>query len=135
MVLGTTRLRPHLDGMRRNLAEALDVDVKQVSVKARSNDGLGWRVKVVHARPGQQSWSIWCSSEPPLRSEHEQFAGRVPMSEPVGTAGNGRDLVRRNVVEVRVRLIGASAAGAEPNVDRRQESACASWCGCRSGYR
>jgi 2-C-methyl-D-erythritol 2,4-cyclodiphosphate synthase len=27
--------------MRRNLAEALDVDVKQVSVKARSNDGIG----------------------------------------------------------------------------------------------
>jgi len=41
VVLGTTRLRPHLDGMRRNLAEALDVDVKQVSVKARSSDGLG----------------------------------------------------------------------------------------------
>jgi len=41
VVLGTTRLRPQLDGMRRNLAEALDVDVKQVSVKARSNDGLG----------------------------------------------------------------------------------------------
>ena len=41
VVLGTTRLGPHLDGMRRNLAEALDVDVKQVSVKARSNDGLG----------------------------------------------------------------------------------------------
>jgi 2-C-methyl-D-erythritol 2,4-cyclodiphosphate synthase len=41
VVLGTTRLRPHLDDMRRNLAEALDVDVKQVSVKARSNDGLG----------------------------------------------------------------------------------------------
>lgn len=41
VVLGTTRLRPHLDGMRRNLADALDVDVKQVSVKARSNDGLG----------------------------------------------------------------------------------------------
>ncbi len=41
IVLGTIRLRPHLDGMRRNLAEALDIDVKQVSVKARSNDGLG----------------------------------------------------------------------------------------------
>ena len=41
VVLGTTRLRPHLDGMRRNLAEALDIDVKQVSVTARSNDGLG----------------------------------------------------------------------------------------------
>jgi 2-C-methyl-D-erythritol 2,4-cyclodiphosphate synthase len=41
VVLGTTRLRPHVDGMRRNLAEALDVDVKEVSVKARSNDGIG----------------------------------------------------------------------------------------------
>jgi 2-C-methyl-D-erythritol 2,4-cyclodiphosphate synthase len=41
VVVGTTRLRPYLDGMRRNLADALDVDVKQVSVKARSNDGLG----------------------------------------------------------------------------------------------
>ena len=27
--------------MRQNVAEALDVDVMQVSVKARSNDGLG----------------------------------------------------------------------------------------------
>ena len=41
VVLGTPKLRPHLDGMRRNLAAALDIDVKQVSVKARSNDGLG----------------------------------------------------------------------------------------------
>ena len=41
VVLGTTRLRPHLDGMRRNLADALEVDFTQVSVKARSNDGLG----------------------------------------------------------------------------------------------
>ena len=41
VVLGTTRLRPHIDSMRHNLAEALDVDIEQVSVKARSNDGLG----------------------------------------------------------------------------------------------
>jgi 2-C-methyl-D-erythritol 2,4-cyclodiphosphate synthase len=41
VVLGTLKLRPYLDGMRRNLAEALDVDLTQVSVKARSNDGLG----------------------------------------------------------------------------------------------
>src|ERR671916_84264 len=41
VVLGTTRLRPHLDGMRRNLADAFEVDLTQVSVKARSNDGLG----------------------------------------------------------------------------------------------
>jgi 2-C-methyl-D-erythritol 2,4-cyclodiphosphate synthase len=41
VVLGTIKLRPHLAVMRRNLAGALDVDVTQVSVKARSNDGLG----------------------------------------------------------------------------------------------
>lgn len=41
VVLGTVRLRPHLEAMRTNLAEALGVPVEQVSVKARSNDGLG----------------------------------------------------------------------------------------------
>lgn len=29
VVLGTTKQRPHLDGMRRNVAEALDVDVNR----------------------------------------------------------------------------------------------------------
>jgi 2-C-methyl-D-erythritol 2,4-cyclodiphosphate synthase len=41
VVLGTVRLRPHIEGMRRNVAEALDMDQAKVSVKARSNDGLG----------------------------------------------------------------------------------------------
>jgi 2-C-methyl-D-erythritol 2,4-cyclodiphosphate synthase len=41
VVLGTIRLRPHIDAMRRNVAEALDVDEANVSVKARSNDGIG----------------------------------------------------------------------------------------------
>jgi 2-C-methyl-D-erythritol 2,4-cyclodiphosphate synthase len=41
VVLGTVRLRPHIDAMRQNLAEALGVDLDRVSVKARSNDGLG----------------------------------------------------------------------------------------------
>ena len=41
VVLGTTKLRPHLDEMRRNLADALAVGIGQVSVKARSHDGLG----------------------------------------------------------------------------------------------
>lgn len=41
VLLGTTKLRPHVGEMRRNLAGALDLDVKQVSVKARSNDGIG----------------------------------------------------------------------------------------------
>jgi 2-C-methyl-D-erythritol 2,4-cyclodiphosphate synthase len=41
VVLGTVRLRPHIDAMRRNVAEALAIDESNVSVKARSNDGLG----------------------------------------------------------------------------------------------
>jgi 2-C-methyl-D-erythritol 2,4-cyclodiphosphate synthase len=41
VVLGTTRLRPHIDAMRRNVSEALGVDLARVSVKARSNDGIG----------------------------------------------------------------------------------------------
>jgi 2-C-methyl-D-erythritol 2,4-cyclodiphosphate synthase len=41
ITLGTTRLGPHLDAMRGALAEALGADVARVSVKARTNDGLG----------------------------------------------------------------------------------------------
>ncbi len=41
VVLGTIRLRPHLAQMRANLADALRLDESAVSVKARSNDGLG----------------------------------------------------------------------------------------------
>ncbi len=41
VVLGTVRLRPHIEEMRRNVADALGIDLVRVSVKARSNDGLG----------------------------------------------------------------------------------------------
>lgn len=41
VVLGTVRLRPHIDSMRTNVAQALGLDESAVSVKARSNDGLG----------------------------------------------------------------------------------------------
>jgi 2-C-methyl-D-erythritol 2,4-cyclodiphosphate synthase len=41
IVLGTTRLRPHIEQMRTNLATALGVDLDRVSVKSRSNDGIG----------------------------------------------------------------------------------------------
>ncbi len=41
VVLGPVKLRPHIEAMRANLADALGVDVAAVSVKARSNDGLG----------------------------------------------------------------------------------------------
>jgi 2-C-methyl-D-erythritol 2,4-cyclodiphosphate synthase len=41
VTLGTTKLRPHLAEMADNLATALDVRRDQVSVKARSHDGIG----------------------------------------------------------------------------------------------
>lgn len=41
IVLGTVRVRPHIDVMRQNLAKAIGVELDRVSVKARSNDGLG----------------------------------------------------------------------------------------------
>lgn len=40
-VVGTVKLRPYVDAMAANLARALGVDISRVSVKARSNDGLG----------------------------------------------------------------------------------------------
>jgi 2-C-methyl-D-erythritol 2,4-cyclodiphosphate synthase len=41
IVLGTVRLRPYIEDMRHNLATALGIELGRVSVKARSNDGLG----------------------------------------------------------------------------------------------
>ena len=41
ITLGTTKLRPHLAAMAGNLATALNVPRDQVSVKARSHDGIG----------------------------------------------------------------------------------------------
>lgn len=41
ITLGTIRLGPYLQTMRQLLAEALDLDVARISVKARSADGLG----------------------------------------------------------------------------------------------
>jgi 2-C-methyl-D-erythritol 2,4-cyclodiphosphate synthase len=41
ITLGTTRLSRHLKQMQQNVAEALWVPASRVSVKARTNDGLG----------------------------------------------------------------------------------------------
>jgi 2-C-methyl-D-erythritol 2,4-cyclodiphosphate synthase len=41
LTLGTVRLGPHLDAMRAALAGELGVAAERISVKARSNDGLG----------------------------------------------------------------------------------------------
>jgi 2-C-methyl-D-erythritol 2,4-cyclodiphosphate synthase len=41
VVLGPVKLRPYIEDMRKNLAGALGLQLDAVSVKARSNDGIG----------------------------------------------------------------------------------------------
>lgn len=41
VTLGTVRLSPHLEAMRSCVADALGIPPARMSVKARSNDGIG----------------------------------------------------------------------------------------------
>jgi 2-C-methyl-D-erythritol 2,4-cyclodiphosphate synthase len=41
VVLERPKLRPHVDAMRANIADCLDLDREAVSVKATTNEGLG----------------------------------------------------------------------------------------------
>lgn len=36
------KMRPHIDAMRQNIAEALQIDITQVNVKATTEEGLGF---------------------------------------------------------------------------------------------
>lgn len=36
------KMRPHIDAMRQNIADALGIDVSQVNVKATTEEGLGF---------------------------------------------------------------------------------------------
>jgi len=36
------KLRPYIDLMRKNMAEALDIDVKDINVKATTEEGMGF---------------------------------------------------------------------------------------------
>lgn len=36
------KMRPHIDAMRQNIADALELDLSQVSVKATTEEGLGF---------------------------------------------------------------------------------------------
>lgn len=36
------KMRPHIDAMRQNIADALSIDVSQVNVKATTEEGLGF---------------------------------------------------------------------------------------------
>lgn len=36
------KMRPHIDSMRKNIADALEIDINQVNVKASTEEGLGF---------------------------------------------------------------------------------------------
>ena len=36
------KMRPHIDTMRQNIADALSIDIAQVNVKATTEEGLGF---------------------------------------------------------------------------------------------
>ena len=36
------KMRPHIDSMRKNIADALKIDINQVNVKASTEEGLGF---------------------------------------------------------------------------------------------
>jgi 2-C-methyl-D-erythritol 2,4-cyclodiphosphate synthase len=42
VVLETPKLRPHIDAMRAVIAEALGITIKQISVKATTNERIGF---------------------------------------------------------------------------------------------
>ncbi|HEX5316706.1 MAG TPA: 2-C-methyl-D-erythritol 2,4-cyclodiphosphate synthase [Candidatus Kapabacteria bacterium] len=42
VVLEAPRLRPHIDAMRKRIAEALSLEVKRVSIKATTSERLGF---------------------------------------------------------------------------------------------
>jgi 2-C-methyl-D-erythritol 2,4-cyclodiphosphate synthase len=42
VIAETPRLSAHRDGIRRRLASALGIDSASVSVKGKTNEGMGW---------------------------------------------------------------------------------------------
>ena len=42
IVLQTPKISPYVDTMRKNIADALNVKMNQVSIKATTNEGLGF---------------------------------------------------------------------------------------------
>ena len=42
IIAQTPKMRPHIDSMRKNIADALEIDINQVNVKASTEEGLGF---------------------------------------------------------------------------------------------
>ena len=54
VVLERPKLRPHIDAMRENVAEALSADPGAVSIKATTNEGMGF----VGAEDGAAAYAV-----------------------------------------------------------------------------
>lgn len=54
------KMRPHIDTMRQNIADALSIDISQVSVKATTEEGLGF----TGAREGISAQAICLLNSP-----------------------------------------------------------------------
>lgn len=77
VVLGTTRLRPHIPAMRANVAHALSLNPANVSVKARSNDGIGPEGEG-HAASAWAAVLLAPTPPTPLKPAHARPARRAP---------------------------------------------------------
>ena len=53
------KMRPHIDRMRQNMADALKIDVSQINVKATTEEGLGFTGK----KEGISAQAICCISK------------------------------------------------------------------------
>jgi 2-C-methyl-D-erythritol 2,4-cyclodiphosphate synthase len=94
VVLGTVRLRPHIDAMRRNLSDALAIDIANVSVKARSNDGY---------RPGRRGPGVCRLGERSGLSSHRLSPSPHPLER---TKNVGRNPVVATKSEMKYRRLG-----------------------------
>ena len=83
VVLERPKLRPHIDAMRQRLAEAMEVGVGAVSVKATTGEGMGW----VGSGEGAAAHAVALL----LASGDEQASGEAPRSfqTPEALAGGG----------------------------------------------
>jgi len=59
VVLEAPKLRPYIDEMRKNIAEALNLEMRQISIKATTNEKLGF----IGRQEGVAAYAV-CQLEP-----------------------------------------------------------------------
>ena len=80
MIAQAPKLRPYIDQMRKNIADALDLDVTQVSVKATTEEHLGFTGR------GE---GISAQAAALITSPRDLIAREVGLDAGVGAMGGG----------------------------------------------